>query len=79
MKAEDFLQDSISISHFYNDKYDKMCCYSDEVVKAMEEYANYKIDKIFNESINVKHFQDLHRFINLSDYKDEILQSIKNK
>lgn len=40
----------------------------------LEEYS----EKIFNEYINVKHFQDLHKFIKLSDYKEEILQSIKN-
>jgi len=51
----------------------------DATLEAMEEYVNYKIDKIFNESINVKHFQDQHRFISLSEYKEEILQQIKNK
>lgn len=41
MTAEEFLQDSLEISHFYNDKYETMCCYSDEVQKAMKEFAKY--------------------------------------
>lgn len=37
--AEEFLQDSITISHFYNDRYEQMMCFSDDVQKAMIEFA----------------------------------------
>ena len=43
--AEDFLQDSFTISHFYNDKYDKMMCFSDDVRKAMIEFAKYHVEQ----------------------------------
>jgi hypothetical protein len=33
--AEEFLQDSFTISHFYNDKYNRMSCFSDDVQEAM--------------------------------------------
>ena len=57
MTAEDFLQDSLTISHFYNDKYDKMCCFSSDVQKAMKEYARLKCEellKIVAEKAEVK-------------------------
>lgn len=41
--AEDFLQDSFTISHFYSDKYSKMCCFSDDVQKAMIEFARLHV------------------------------------
>ena len=41
--AEDFLQDSFTISHFYSDKYSKMCCFSDDVQKAIIEFAKLHV------------------------------------
>jgi hypothetical protein len=37
--AEDFLQDHHQISHFYDDKTNNMVCFSDDVQKAMIEFA----------------------------------------
>lgn len=57
MTVEDFLQDSLTISHFYNDKYDKMCCLSSDVQKAMKEYARLKCEellKIVVENVQIK-------------------------
>lgn len=42
--AEEFLQDSFTISHFYNDKYEQMMCFSDEVQKAMIEFAKFHVE-----------------------------------
>ena len=42
--AEDFLQDSFTISHFYNDKYNRMSCFSDDVQKAMIEFAKLHVE-----------------------------------
>ena len=42
--AEDFLQESLEISHFYNDKYNKMCCLSDDVQKAMIQFAKLHVE-----------------------------------
>jgi hypothetical protein len=46
--AEEFLQDSFTISHFYNDKYEKVCCFSDDVQKAMIEFAKMHRTAILN-------------------------------
>ena len=42
--AEDFLQDSFTISHFYNDKYNRMSCFSDDVQKAMIGFAKLHVE-----------------------------------
>lgn len=41
--AEEFLQNHHQISHFYNDETDKMCCFSDDVHKAMIEFAKLHV------------------------------------
>ena len=41
--AEDFLQDHLEISHFYDDKTQNMVCYSDDVQKAMIEFAKMHV------------------------------------
>lgn len=41
--AEDFLQDHLEISHFYDDKTQNMVCYSDDVQKAMIEFAKLHV------------------------------------
>lgn len=46
MTASDFLQEHLEISHFYNDKYNKMCCLSSDVQKAMKEYAKLKCQEL---------------------------------
>lgn len=46
MTAEDCLQESLKISHFYNDKYERMCCFSDDVQVAMQEYAKLKCQEL---------------------------------
>ena len=46
MTAEEFLQGSITISHFYNDRYEQMMCFSDDVQKAMKEYARLKCQEL---------------------------------
>jgi hypothetical protein len=38
MTAEEFLQNHLQISHFYDDKTNQMVCYSDEVQQAMIEF-----------------------------------------
>ena len=43
--AEEFLQDSFTISHFYNDKYNRMSCFSDDVQKAMIEFAKLHVEE----------------------------------
>ena len=42
--AEDFLQDHLEISHFYDDKTENMVCYSDDVQKAMIEFAKLHVE-----------------------------------
>ena len=41
--AEDFLQDSIIISHFYHDDFKQMCCLSKDMQKAMIEFAKLHV------------------------------------
>ena len=43
--AEDFLQDHLEISHFYDDKTENMVCYSDDVQKAMIEFAKLHVEQ----------------------------------
>ena len=42
--AEDFLQDHLEISHFYDDKTQNMVCFSDDVQKAMIEFAKMHVE-----------------------------------
>ena len=44
MTAYDFLQGSFTISHFYNDKYNEMVCFSKDVEKAMIEFTKYHVE-----------------------------------
>ena len=44
LTAEDFLQDHLEISHFYDDKAENMVCYSDDVQKAMIEFAKLHVE-----------------------------------
>lgn len=46
MTAEEFLQDSLEISHFYHDKYERMCCLSDDVQKAMIGFSKTKCKEL---------------------------------
>lgn len=42
--ADDFLQDHLEISHFYDDITQNMVCYSDDVQKAMIEFAKLHVE-----------------------------------
>ena len=46
MTTEEFLQDSLDISHFYNDDYNEMMVFSKDVQKAMMEYAKLKCKEL---------------------------------
>ncbi len=46
MTTEDFLQDSFEISHFYDDKTDRMVCFDDDVKKAMIGFAKYHCEQM---------------------------------
>ena len=52
--AEEFLQDSFTISHFYNDKYNRMSCFSDDVQKAMIEFAKLHVEQALKEASEIK-------------------------
>ena len=49
--AEDFLQDHLEISHFYDDKTENMVCYSDDVQKAMIEFAKLHVEAALKEAL----------------------------
>lgn len=42
--AEEFLQDHLQISHFYDDKTENMVCYSSDVQQAMIEFAKLHVE-----------------------------------
>lgn len=48
--AEDFLQDHLQISHFYDDKTENMVCYSADVQKAMIEFAKLHVEAALKEA-----------------------------
>jgi hypothetical protein len=48
--AEEFLQDHHQISHFYDDKTNNMVCFSDDVQKAMIEFAKLHVKKALKEA-----------------------------
>lgn len=41
--TEEFLQNHLQISHFYDDKTDRMVCFSDDVQQAMIEFAKMHV------------------------------------
>jgi len=43
--SEEFLQNHLQISHFYDDKTNQMVCYSDEVQQVMVEFAKLHCEK----------------------------------
>lgn len=74
--AEDFLQEHHQISHYYDDKTDRMVCFDDDVKKAMIEFAKIHVKAALEEaSTNVKVitdydgvYQDVNRNSILSAY-----------
>ena len=48
--VEDFLQDHLQISHFFNEKYEKMTCFSDDVQQAMVEFAKLHVEAALKEA-----------------------------
>jgi hypothetical protein len=46
LTAEEFLQNHLRISYFYDDKTNQMVCYGDEVQQAMIEFAKLYIADI---------------------------------
>jgi hypothetical protein len=54
MTAYDFLQGSFTISHFYNDKYNEMVCFSKDVEKAMIEFAKYHVEQALKAASETK-------------------------
>jgi hypothetical protein len=46
--AEEFLQYHLEISYFYDDKTQKVVCYSDEVEQAMVEFAKLHVKAALN-------------------------------
>lgn len=51
LTAEEFLQNHHQISHFYNDETDKMCCFSDDMQKAMIEFAKLHVKAALKEAL----------------------------
>ncbi len=57
--AEDFLQDHLEISHFYDDKTQNMVCYSDDVQKAMIEFAKIHVEAALKAAASDAHTKDV--------------------
>lgn len=76
MTAEDFLQDSLTISHFYNDKYDKMCCFSSDVQKVMKEYTRLKCKELLKIVAEKAENGFTHSFGYSFEDKDSILNAV---
>ena len=43
LTAEDFLQEHLEISHFYDDKTNRMVCFSEDVQQVMIEFARLHV------------------------------------
>ena len=74
--TEDFLQDHLQISHFFDDKTDRMVCFSDDVQQAMIEFAKLHVEAALKEASEKARLKELE--IHLSDGsvdKDSILNS----
>jgi hypothetical protein len=56
--AEDFLQNSLTISHFYDDKTENMVCFSDDVQQAMIEFAKLHVEACKKEIIEKVEIND---------------------
>ena len=87
--AEDFLQDSFTISHFYDDKTDRMVCFADDVKKAMIEFARLhvraaseaqakRILEIYDEFISAECREDLElcRDIDFCAFVDDLADDV---
>jgi len=75
--AEEFLQDHHQISHFYDDKTNNMVCFSDDVQKAMIEFAKFHVQEALKEASKTKvegHFGSGKYNRDVAD-KDSILTS----
>ncbi len=76
--AEDFLQDHLQISHFYDDNINQMVCYSSDVQKAMIEFAKLHVEaalKKASEKVSVFHenYNGSHQIefpYTIDDYSD---------
>jgi hypothetical protein len=60
--AEEFLQDSFTISHFYNDKYNRMSCFSDDVQEAMIEFAKLHVEAALKAASQNAEIDDFYVF-----------------
>ena len=69
--AENFLQDSIIISHFYHDDFKQMCCLSKDMQKAMIEFAKLHVA----EALNTAYSTGEYWLPGIEEIKEDILSS----
>ena len=76
--AEDFLQDHLQISHFYDDKTENMVCYSADVQKAMIEFAKLHVEAALKAASEGQIERDLYmmrEYGESMDWKSSIINS----
>lgn len=71
MAAEDFLQESLEISHFYNEEHNVMMCFSKDIQKAMIEFARYQVEKFRKEILETLKYDSKGE---LPEHKDELIE-----
>jgi hypothetical protein len=72
--VEEFLQNHLQISHFYDDKTNQMVCYSDEVQQAMVEFAKLHCEAQLKAILeNVKVREDELNPSNTEEIKDTFI------
>lgn len=58
----DFLNNHLTISHYYDDKTDKMVCLSEQVEKAMVEFARFHVTEALKEVSEIKESEEYGKF-----------------
>lgn len=68
--AEEFLQDHLEISHFYDDKTNQMVCFSSDVQKAMIEFAKLHVESALKEVSKLRVYEQIsYRNLDSSEVK----------
>ncbi len=73
--AEEFLNNHPQISHYYDDKTDKMVCFSEQVEQAMIEFAKLHIEAALKE-VNEKAYVEFVDLVSgeIFDYPDVLVE-----
>lgn len=78
MTVKEFLNQHLTISHFYSEKEDNTLCFSGDLEKTMKEFAKYHVEEALKyaseEAVTINYGQDVSKDSILDAYP---LENIK--